>query len=386
MRFARATGSLTAAALFVASCAQTGNIQRIEPGEQPAIESDEAGLWMQMDRVEDALQTSGRVVGDPDLNTYVRDILCRLDTSYCADVRIYIVRAADFNASMAPNGVMIVWTGIILRAQNEAQLASVLGHELAHYLNRHSLQRWREVRSTTNGLVFFQFVTAIAGLGIVGSLAQIAAAGSIMSFSRDMEREADDQGLTMMRNAGYDSREASKIWRQLIEEKEASDEPKRSIFFSTHPAAEERSKTLAKLADETDNSGTTLGRARHAAITEPFRGDWLLDELRQRDYARFEVLLDQLTEAGAEDVQLLFYRGEMHRLRGEDEDPEKAIAAYTAAVEQGGAPAKTYRSLGLLHWAAGDVAAARAAFESYLAAQQDAEDRAMIEHYLQQMQ
>lgn len=383
MTSARATSLLAAAALFVASCAQTGDMQKIAPGERPSLESDEGGLWMQMDRVEEDLQTSGKVVIDPDLNAYVRDILCRLNADYCADVRIYIVRTADFNASMAPNGVMIVWTGIVLRAQNEAQLASVLAHELAHYIDRHSLKRWREIRNTTDTAVFFTFATG----GVLGILAGFAAYDSIMSFSRDMEREADTRGLTMMRETGYDPREAAKTWQQLIEEREASDEPeKKSAFFSTHPAAKERSETLAKLAAETDNTGTAVGRERHAAIIAPFRGDWLLDELRQRDYARFEVLLNQLTEAGAEDGELLFYRGEMHRLRGEDDDGEKAIAAYEAAAESGDAPAETYRSLGLVQWSAGRTAEARAAFETYLAAQQDAEDRAMIEHYLQQMQ
>jgi Zn-dependent protease with chaperone function len=377
----RVISFLAAAALLVASCAQTGDIEKIEPGERPSLESDEAGLWMQMDRVEGDLKTSGKVVVDPDLNAYVRDILCRLDAEYCADIRIYIVRTADFNASMAPNGVMIVWTGIILRSRNEAQLASVLGHELAHYIGRHSLKRWREIRNTTDAAVFFTFATG----GIVGILAGLAAYDSIMSFSRDMEREADNGGFTMMQESGYDSREAAKIWRQLVEERDASDAPKKSAFFSTHPAAEERSETLAKLAEEIDNSGTTVGLERHTAIIAPFRHDWLLDELRQRDYARFEVLLNQLTESGSEHGELLFYRGEMHRLRGEDEDGEKAIAAYTAALAHGNAPPETYRSLGLVQWSAGNTAETRAAFETYLATEQDAEDRAMIEHYLQQI-
>jgi len=382
MTSTRATGLLAATVLFIASCAQTGSIQKIEPGERPALETDEAGLWMQMDGVEEKLRTSGKVVIDPDLNAYVRDILCRLNGSYCADIRTYIVRTADFNASMAPNGVMIVWTGIILRTRNEAQLASVFGHELAHYINRDSLKRWREIRNTTDAAVFFTFATG----GIAGILAGFAAYDSIMSFSRDMEREADTRGLAMMREAGYDPRESAKTWQQLIEEKEASDEPKRSAFFSTHPEAKERSETLAKLAEETDNSGTTVGRKRHAAVTAPFRGDWLLDELRQRDYARFEVLLNQLTEAGTEDAELLFYRGEMYRLRNEDEDAEKAITAYIAATESGDAPAATYRSLGLVQWSAGNITEARAAFETYLAAEKTAEDRAMIEYYLKQMQ
>ena len=128
-----------ALALLLAGCA-TAPLEDIEPGERPSIESEEASLWMMMDRVEGNLKTSGRVVDDPALNAYVSGLVCRLAGPYCGDVRVYVVRAAGFNASMAPNGSMRVWTGLLLRSRNEAQLAFVLGHELGHYLRRHSLQ------------------------------------------------------------------------------------------------------------------------------------------------------------------------------------------------------------------------------------------------------
>jgi len=178
------------------SCAtprgESGALEDIKPGERPNLATDEAGLWMVVDNVEKKLKTSGRRVTDPHINQYVRDIMCKLAGSYCPDIRIYIMQVPDFNASMAPNGTMEIWTGLILRAQNEAQLATVLGHEIGHYLRRHSIQRWRDAQMKSNLSVLFQIATAAAGVSYVGQLGHLALIGSIQAFSRDNEREADD--------------------------------------------------------------------------------------------------------------------------------------------------------------------------------------------------
>src|SRR5215831_9630937 len=128
-------------ALFALVACATVSLQ---PGERPTPGSDEAGLWMQMDRAELTLRTSANLVYDPALNEYVRQIVCRLAGPHCDGLRVYIVRNPEFNASMAPNGMMLVWTGLLLRMENEAQLAFILGHELGHYLRRHALQQFRD--------------------------------------------------------------------------------------------------------------------------------------------------------------------------------------------------------------------------------------------------
>ncbi len=371
-------------ALLGAGCATPTPKEDISPGARPALDSDEAGFWMQMDQVEEALKTSGRVVTDPDLDVYVRDIVCRLAPAYCGDVRIYIVQSANFNASMAPNGSMRVWSGLILRAENEAQLAYVLGHELAHYLRRHSLRQWRDLRAKTDALVFFKFATAVAGVGIIGSIVELGTIESVFAFSRDQEREADERGFEMMAAAGYDPREAAKVWRRLLEEKEAAEDPDRVIFFSTHPSTEERTETLARLADARGGAGE-VGREPFLAATQRFHRTWLRDELRQRDFPRMQVLLRQQEASGAAPGDVRFYEGELYRLRADEGDAVKAIGAYEAALQAGGAPAETHRSLALLYWSQGRKAEARGAFEAYLEANPDADDRAMVESYLQQI-
>ena len=91
---------------------------------------DEKGLWMLADEDERGLRDSKLVIHDVALNTYLHGVLCRtVGTDRCGSVRIYVERVPAFNASMAPNGTLRIWTGLLLRIRSEAELAAVLGHE-----------------------------------------------------------------------------------------------------------------------------------------------------------------------------------------------------------------------------------------------------------------
>lgn len=386
------TAALLLLFLTCASCATPRGgpdaLPDIQPGQRPSIESDEAGLWMQMDQVEAGLRTSGQIVTDAPLNAYVREVVCRLAGPYCADIRLYIVETPHFNASMAPNGTLQVWTGLLLRAQNEAQLAYVLGHEIGHYQRRHSVQIWRNLRGTSDGLVFFRVLTAAAGVGFVGDLAQLAAIANLYAFSRDHEREADDIGFELMAQAGYAPQEAARIWEGLMKEQAAAKQQAPLIFFATHPPTEERIETLKAKARQATAGGQTLmvGKERFLAAVHPFRSLLLRDELRRREPAQTQVLLDRLFENGAGLGELHFFQGELYRLRAEEGDAAKAIAAYDTALTFGDAPPETHRARGLLLTRAGDKAKARAAFQRYLQINPNADDRDMVGAYLRQLE
>lgn len=343
---------------------------------------------MQMDRVEHAVKTSGRLVSDGALTQYVRNIVCRLVPTHCDDLRIYVVQTPYFNATMAPNGAMQVWTGLLLRAQNEAQLAYVLGHEAGHYLRRHSVQTWRDARGKTDAMVFFRVLTGLAGVGFVGDIAQLVALGSVFAFSRDNEREADDIGFELMVRAGYDPRQAASMWEGLLAEQVAAKESSPLIFFATHPPTEERVTALKTRAAKAvaEGAGGDLGADRLRAVTGPLRARFLRDEVRLREYARTQVLLDRLLADDAEPAELHFFQGELYRLRNDPGDAEKAVKAYRTALAAGTAPKQVNRSLGLVLMAAGDRAAARAVFERYLQDHPDAEDREMVHRYLQSLE
>ena len=91
-----------------------------------------------------SVKVSPALVTDEALNTYVRKVVCELAGEHCASLRVYIVDDPSSNAMTAPNGMVIVWTGLLLRSQNEAELAFVLGHEITHYLKRHSLLNFQK--------------------------------------------------------------------------------------------------------------------------------------------------------------------------------------------------------------------------------------------------
>ena len=375
--------------LVAAACA---TLPDLRPGERPALDTDEAGLWMQMDRLEEALRTSGTLLGDASVERYLRGVLCRLAPDHCGSVRLYVIQTPHFNATMAPNGVLQVWTGLLLRAENEAQLAYVLGHELGHYLRRHSLQRWRDVRLKTGVAEFFA-VLAVAPVAFLHGRplpigrAGLAELGSVLAFSRDNEREADEVGFELMVRAGYDPREAPRIWEALERKREAAGRSAPLIFFAIHPPTAER---IARLREQAERAYAPeqvwrVGRAEWVAATSRIRPVLLRDELRLRDFARTAVLLDRLLAAEPRSGLLRFYQGEMFRLRAGEGDEGRALAAYEQALAADDPPVEIHRSVGLLRLRRGEREQARAAFERYLAAVPAAEDRAMIESYLERL-
>ena len=372
-----AVGCAALVLALLAGCAEPrGATVDIKPGERPELASDEAGLWMEMERAENRLLRSGAIVHDANLHEYVRGVVCRLAGPLCGDVRVYVVRRAGFNAAMAPNGMMQVWTGLLLRTDNEAQLAYVLGHELGHYMRRHSLQMWREARSRAAGLAVFQAMVGVA----LGGAGQVAVAGSLAAFSRDNEREADELGFEAMTAAGYERAEAPKVWERLLQERAAEGKSAPSAFFATHPPTEERLASLRALAATRPAGGTSgeVGREALVAATRQLRGMLLNDELRTRRFAPTMVVLDHLVAVGDGLGELHFFHGELYRLRNGPGDDASAVAAYRKALEHPEAPAEAHRGLGVVLLRTGDRAGARAALARYLERRPDADDAAMI--------
>ncbi|HEV8343279.1 MAG TPA: M48 family metallopeptidase [Candidatus Binatia bacterium] len=142
------------------------------------------------------------------------------------------------NAFCVPGGKVAVYTGIFPIARDEAGLAVVLGHEVAHALLRHAGERISQSQVVGAGL-------ALAGAsGINPQLLQAfglgASVGVILPFGRSQESEADHVGLILMAKAGYDPRVSVEVWERM-ERKEKGAPPE---FLSTHPSYETRTQQL----------------------------------------------------------------------------------------------------------------------------------------------
>lgn len=316
-----------AATLALTACSSLNTDSRTDA---PIGGSDDAGLRMAADRAEQALRGSPALVHHPTLQAQLGAMICQLSPENCDDVRVYVLRRPGFNASMLPNGAMEVWTGALLRSVSDAELAFVLGHELVHFEQRHTLQRWRdfERRST-----YAQLVAALTG-GATYGLAPLAfgtamAAGS-SAYSRDQERAADVGALAKMVAAGYDPRAAAVAAEQMLAEERVAGGQTWSVFTS-HPNLAERAATLRREA-EAAKAAPGVPATVVTALVEPMRPPWIEDELRAGPPRVSIAMFDALLRRAGADGALLYARGEARRRLGPDqlataiEDLEAATA------------------------------------------------------------
>ena len=355
--------------------------------QRPDAASDEGGWWSQMDREEQRLRASGFLIRDRALNQYVSGIACRLAGAHCPDLRVYLVRTPLFNAMMAPNGMMQIWSGLLLRMSNEAQLAAIIGHEMGHYLARHSIEMIRSAKTLTAvghylGLALGAVRSSNAGR--IANAADIALLAGFLSYSRDHEREADRIGLELMTQAGYAPLEASHVWEQLLEELRAGPDGgeefwRVSILFATHPPASERRETLASLA------GSATGRTGEAEYRDALaaqRPAFVADELKRRKFFETRVLFERLLKALPDDGEVQYALGEAYRMRDGVGDAQSALEAYRKAQAMRGTPPELYRSMGLLERQLAQHAEARASFARYLELKPNAHDAELIRSYV----
>ncbi len=347
---------------------------------RPALDTDEGGLWALMDREELKTRRSPFAIKEPDLNSYISNIACKLAGEHCPDLRVHLVRTAQFNASMAPNGMMQVWSGLMLRVENEAQLAAVLGHEIGHFYERHSLALLRNAKEkSAAALLMLPF-------GLVGALGAFGMLSGFLGFSRDQERTADLVGLQLMAQIGYDPRQASIIWKNILEELKAgdrADQVEKTLLTATHPGVGERIEVLANLTKNATQ--TNLGQKEWFDKIAPFRLDWLRDEVSRGQHGESLALFNRLLKIERPQPELHFALGEVYRNRNGAKDFELAIASYKKAISIGNEPTEIHRSLGLLYRSNNDNANAQNSLNKYLELAPQAQDAGLIRGYLQEL-
>ena len=155
-----------------------------------------------------------------------------------------IANYREINAFALPGGPVWLHRGTITAAQNEAQLVSVLAHEIAHIAQRHAADQLTK-QLLANGLL--GLLGAVLGNDRSAQTAQIAAQvlanGYMLKFSRDDEREADRVGASIMRKAGWDAREMI-AFMEILRRQQGRDPGSVEVFLSSHPGPTERAALL----------------------------------------------------------------------------------------------------------------------------------------------
>ncbi len=229
--------SLLAGGGIAAASLTTGVAQaRVRPADmQPLIgagfkptDKDEIGLWQQMERVEEEIAGSNLLIKDPQLTAYLQDLIGKVGGPAAKDLRIYLARIPEFNAFMFPTGFSVVFSGLLLRMRNEAQLGGrdrarigpfpapahdpvVARHEAQERHFRDRRDGCRRRRRRGRGL-YRRYRPA-------GAARHDPVAVPLQSPDGGRGRR---HGRPLLAENGYPAIEMANIWEQLIGEEDAS--------------------------------------------------------------------------------------------------------------------------------------------------------------------
>lgn len=396
-------------AVSVAGCVVTPAKPLTEADHGYGQSEDEHQLILRANRVEDELRRHGLLFRDPAVESYVQQVAARLippSAAQAAPFHFAVIRDPVVNAFALPNGGIYLTVGLMARLENEAQLAQVLSHEIAHVVQRHGLLGMRNRRAT--------IITAqIMDLALFGtSIAYLPALGALAGYSQENESEADRIALEYMAHAGYSLKGAEQLFRVIQEVK-----PKESIWgsaYSSHPDNQKRAQDTREII----NSGRLVsqvdgrvGQQEYHAVRDRLIIENIQLKLNVRQYELAAEAADRALVEAPTSPQLHYYRGEADRLRAEDpvaaarehawihdktnnaELVEEfrgrktallasAKLAYQQALKADPGFADAYRGLGLVAYAEGDKKTAREMLNRYLASGHDISDRRYINNII----
>ena len=155
-------------------------------------------------------------------------------------VGTYILSLGTYTLSPSAGGYIYISRGLLALANDEAELASVIGHEIAHVTARHTAQRHAKETLTQVGI---SILDLIVGQPIITNVASLGSHGVIAAFSRSEELEADQLGRRYTTKAGYDPLASSKFLSRLAALTKLSSDTNKDLLssiFDTHPRTEDR--------------------------------------------------------------------------------------------------------------------------------------------------
>src|SRR5437867_5168478 len=182
------------------------------------------------------------IVQDAEVNRYVNvlgDSISRLADARGLDYHFFIVNAAEINAFAVPGGFVYVNRGLIDRTQNLSQLAGVLGHEIGHVVRRHSVKQMEKAQGANIGVVLGCTLLNVCGSQAAQAAINIGGSALFAKFSRDDERQADEEGVKNTIRAGISPQGIPDMFRILLAERQRNPGAVEG-WFATHPGEEER--------------------------------------------------------------------------------------------------------------------------------------------------
>ena len=341
-----------------------------------SLNQDEQRIWSASRDFEKAILKGGQIYPSPELEAYLQSIMDKLYPEFAGSIKVHVIKSPVLNAFAIPSGQIYINTGLLSRFDNEAQLATVLAHEGAHFVYRHGYFNQQSLK----GASAFATITAVIGVPIVGLLGNVIAMSSIYGYSRELETEADNVGFERLSKAGYDLNEASKVFEHLAAEVKLSGTDE-SFFYSTHPKLQDRVENYTKLAATHSSEGLNNNEIYKSKI-DKIRFEDLDLELSFGRYKHIIALLSEEKVLKRYPSTVQYYLGEAYRKRNDKGDSALAIIALDKAIQTNPEFALSYRSKAMLMMAEKNNQDAISLFSHYLELEPNASDKSYVAEYI----
>ena len=362
--------------LLLVSIALTGGTSLAAELELPELGDESASvLSPQQERMlgENFMRRARReldMIDDPELNEYIQALGRKL-TAHSdrppQEFRFFIINNPSINAFAVPGGFIGVNTGLILAAHNEAELAAVLAHEIAHITQRHIPRMIAEAKRTSIPAMAAMLAAIVlagaSGSGQAGEAAIALTAASLaqkeLNFTRAFEQEADRLGMGILTRAGYDARAMPAFFERLLDWSKLY-ESNLPEFLRTHPITTRR---ISESRDQAEHFAKRAApdnvqffhaqaklraqsKASPAEIVREFKAALAAGNYRHADAEHYgyalALLANQQSDAARKEVQRLLQqradyppyriaRAEIELAAGK---PTEALAIYAAALKK----------------------------------------------------
>jgi predicted Zn-dependent protease len=254
-------------ALVVASLGCTAMQRRdTEKVIAQSLISDDQEFQLGLQVHEQLKKENTQFLTNPTVELYVeslaRKLIAQANSERKLEWRWYVIDdPKTVNAFATPGGRIYVYTGLLLAAENEAEVIGVLGHEIGHVVGRHSA---RQLVATYGLQTIIDVALGNDAADAAKIAAMLAGKGAQLAYGRDMELESDQYGARYASRAGYDPRGLATFFEKL--KAKYGDTGPVLTFFSTHPANSERINEVTQLIAAENLTGAELGVAPLKAI------------------------------------------------------------------------------------------------------------------------
>jgi predicted Zn-dependent protease len=203
------------------------------------------------------------LINDPEVVRYINvlgDSIANVTSRRDLDWHFYVVNSPEVNAFAVPGGYVYVNRGLIERATSMDELAGVLGHEIGHVVERHSVKQMQKEQGANFGITLACILTSICNNQATGAVVNVGANALFAKFSREDEAQADEQGFKNVVRAGISPEGLVTMFQKLIAERKATPGAV-DAWFATHPLEEDRIADVQRLIN-------TLPPAELARLTK----------------------------------------------------------------------------------------------------------------------